>query len=73
MRFRPEIALARLQLAELLLEHYPTERAEALKHLDFAANECREMKMGPSLQRALEHEEILGATSRFRSQLTGPR
>jgi len=31
MRFRPEVALTRLQLAELLLEHYPDERAEALE------------------------------------------
>ena len=61
MRFRPEIALIRLQLAELLLEHYPEERAEALEHLDSAINEFREMKMQPSLERALKHKEILGA------------
>ena len=29
MRFRPEIALTRLQLAELLPEHYPDEKTEA--------------------------------------------
>ena len=52
IRFRPEIALTRLQLAELLLEHYPEERAEALDHLDFAIAEFREMKMAPSLERA---------------------
>jgi class 3 adenylate cyclase/tetratricopeptide (TPR) repeat protein len=51
--FRPEVALTRLQLAELLLEHYPDERADALQHLDFAIAECREMKMRPSLERAL--------------------
>ena len=45
MRFRPEVALTRLQLAELLLEHYPEEKTEALEHLDFAINEFREMKM----------------------------
>jgi len=61
IRFRPEIALTRLQLADLLLEHYPDERAEALEQLDFAINEFREMKMQPSLERALRHEEILGA------------
>ena len=61
MRFRPEIALSRLQLAELLLEHYPDEKAEALEHLDFAIKEFREMKMKPSLERALRHKEILGA------------
>ena len=61
MRFRPELALTRLQLAELLLEHYPDEKPEALEHLDFAINEFREMKMQPSLERALRHKEILGA------------
>ena len=61
MRFRPEVALTRLQLAELLLEHYPEERTEALEHLDFAIAEFREMKMQPSLERALRHKEILGA------------
>jgi tetratricopeptide (TPR) repeat protein len=61
MRFRPELALTRLQLAELLLEHYPKERAEALEHLDFAISEFRDMKMQPSLERALRHKDILKA------------
>jgi tetratricopeptide (TPR) repeat protein len=61
MRFRPEIALTRLQLAELLLEHYPKEKKEALEHLDFAIKEFREMKMQPSLERALRHKDILKA------------
>jgi len=60
-RFRPELALTRLQLAELLLEHYPKERAEALEHLDFVIAEFRDMKMQPSLERALRHKEILKA------------
>jgi len=59
--FRPELALTRLQLAELLLEHYPKERAEALEHLDFVIAEFRDMKMQPSLERALRHKEILKA------------
>lgn len=45
--FRPEIALLRFQLAELLLEHYPDERAEAMEHLDFAIAHFRDMKMQP--------------------------
>jgi tetratricopeptide (TPR) repeat protein len=61
MRFRPELALSRLQLAELLLEHYPMEKKEALEHLDFAIKEFREMKMQPSLERALRHKDILKA------------
>jgi len=61
MRFRPEVALTRLQLAELLLEHYPNERAEALEHLDFAITEFRDMKMQPSLEGALRRKDILRA------------
>jgi hypothetical protein len=61
VRFRPEIALTRLSLAELLLEHYPDERAPAIEHLDFAIGEFREMKMQPSLERALRHRELLKA------------
>jgi hypothetical protein len=41
MRFRPELALTRLQLAELLLDHYPEEKKDALEHLDFAIKEFR--------------------------------
>ena len=55
MPFRPELALTRLQLAELLPENYPKEKADALEHLDFAIKEFREMKMKPSLERALKH------------------
>jgi hypothetical protein len=61
IRFRPEIALTRLQLAELLLKHYPDERGEALDHLDFAIGEFRDMKMQPSLERALRHRGLLKA------------
>jgi len=51
----------RLQLAELLLKHYPDEKSEAQEHLNFAINEFREMKMQPALERALRHKQILGA------------
>jgi hypothetical protein len=61
VRFRPELALTRLQLAELLLAHYPDERPGAIEHLDFAIAEFREMKMQPSLERALRHRELLKA------------
>ena len=37
------------------------ERAEALEHLDFAIGEFRDMKMQPSLERALSHRDILKA------------
>jgi tetratricopeptide (TPR) repeat protein len=61
VRFRPELALTRLELAELVLNHYPDERAEALAHLDFAIAEFRDMKMQPSLERALRHKDVLKA------------
>jgi tetratricopeptide (TPR) repeat protein len=61
MRFRPEMALTRLQLAELLLEHYPDEKKEAVEYLDFAIKEFTEMKMQPSLERALRQKKILKA------------
>ncbi len=61
VRFRPEIALIRLELAELLLQRYPHEKPEALEHLDFAIAEFREMKMQPSLERALKHKGLLHA------------
>jgi hypothetical protein len=61
VRHRPELALTRLGLAELLLEHYPDERDAAIEHLDFAIGEFREMKMQPSLERALRHRGLLKA------------
>jgi hypothetical protein len=77
VRFRPEIALTRLEMAELMLGTNPEpstplsdfvrhestaeERAKALEHLEFAIGEFREMKMQPSLERALRHKELLRA------------
>jgi class 3 adenylate cyclase len=56
VRSRPELALSRLGLAELLLDHDPAGRAEAIEHLDFAVGELREMKMQPALERALKRK-----------------
>ena len=39
----------------------PLASAEAIEHLDFAIREFREMKMQPSLERALGHREFLKA------------
>jgi tetratricopeptide (TPR) repeat protein len=61
MRFRPEIALTRLGLAVLLLDHYPEERSQAIEHLDFAIGEFQDMKMEPALRQALKRKEILKA------------
>ncbi len=52
---------ARKDLPGLLLEHCPNEKKEALERLEFAIEECREMKVQPSLERALRHKEILKA------------
>ena len=57
----PEIALISLDLAELLLEHYPDERDAAIEHLDFAIAELQAMKMQPALERALRHRGLLKA------------
>ena len=59
--FRPEVTLIYLDLVELLLAHYPDERATAIEHLDFAIAEFREIKMQPFLERALRHRGLLHA------------
>jgi len=69
--YRPEVALTRFQLAELLLDETisPTlsqtereqQRAEGHGHLEFAIEEFRAMKMQPSLERALRHKGLLHA------------
>ena len=59
--FRPELALTRAHLAELLLDHYPDERDAAIEHLDFAIAEFQDMKMQPALERALGRRGLLKA------------
>jgi hypothetical protein len=61
VRFRPEIALIRLDLAELLLDHYADEHDAAIEHLDFAIAEFREMKMRLALERELGRRGLLKA------------
>jgi tetratricopeptide (TPR) repeat protein len=61
VRHRPEIALTRLALAELLLDGEGAEQEEAQGHLDFAIDEFRSMKMQPALERALRHKGLLHA------------
>jgi hypothetical protein len=54
IRFRPELALTHLRLAELLLEDEKDDaRLEALRHLEVAIPELRAMQMPVSLERAL--------------------
>jgi DNA-binding CsgD family transcriptional regulator len=58
IRFRPELALTHLRLAELLLkESNDGVRSEALEHLDVAIPELQDMNMQPSLERALALRE----------------
>jgi hypothetical protein len=61
MKFRPELALSRLKLAEPLLKHHPQEKSEAFAHLDFVIPEFRDMKMDTYLERSLRPNEILKA------------
>ena len=58
---RPESALARLVMVELLLTGTSEEQAEAVPRLDVAIEEFRAMKMRPSLERALSHKGLLHA------------
>ena len=64
MPFRPEEALTHLKFAELLLDPSTSsgqakdqERAEAMEHLDTAIAEFSDMKMQPSLERAMALKE----------------
>jgi DNA-binding NarL/FixJ family response regulator len=60
IRFRPELALTHLRLAELLVEEADDAAPpEALEHLDLAIPELRDMKMQPGLERALALRETL--------------
>jgi DNA-binding CsgD family transcriptional regulator len=59
IRFRPEMALARLGLAELLLEQ--GDESHALEHLDIVIPELRDMKMQPGLDRGLNILDQIGA------------
>jgi DNA-binding CsgD family transcriptional regulator len=58
IRFRPELALAHVSMAELLLtESDNAARSEALDHLNTAIPELRDMDMRPGLDRALALRE----------------
>jgi ATP/maltotriose-dependent transcriptional regulator MalT len=50
IRFRPEIALTHVSLAELLFAQ--GEKSAAVRHVDFAVPELSEMGMQPGLERA---------------------
>ena len=56
---RPELALSRLGLAQILLDHYPDECDVAIEHLDFTIAEFLDMKMQPALERALGRRGLL--------------
>jgi len=57
IRFRPELALIQLDLAELLYPHFPEEQSEGLVRLGIATAELRAMGMQPGLERALQLTE----------------
>ncbi len=52
-------ALARLQIADLLLSYCPDQRDQALDHLNFAIREFRELNLRPELERALKRKKML--------------
>lgn len=57
VQFRPEIALAQLQLAEFLVTHHRDRRDEARSYLESAVAEFAAMNMHPSLNRAAVLQE----------------
>ncbi len=50
---RPEVALVRSEMARLLFEHFPEERAAAIEHLNEASREFQAMGMTPALEEAM--------------------
>jgi class 3 adenylate cyclase len=50
---RPETAFLNYEMARLLFEHYPDERAVAVEHLNVATREAQAMKMKPLLDDCL--------------------
>jgi DNA-binding CsgD family transcriptional regulator len=60
VRFRPEVALLHLDLAELLVEQHPEEQTGIGAHLDHAIDELRSMGMQPGFERALRLAERIG-------------
>jgi DNA-binding CsgD family transcriptional regulator len=65
IRFRPELALTHLRVAELLLEDSnKPARAEALEHLNLAIPELQDMHMQPALERALALSDTRDQASR---------
>jgi DNA-binding winged helix-turn-helix (wHTH) protein/tetratricopeptide (TPR) repeat protein len=68
IRFRPEIALTRFEIAKLLLAEAKDAngsraaaalRSEGQGHLDFAIGEFQAMKMKPALEQALQQQKLL--------------
>jgi len=50
---RTSVANSRFDLARLLFEHFPEEKAAAAEHLNFATGEAQDMKMKPLLEECL--------------------
>jgi DNA-binding CsgD family transcriptional regulator/tetratricopeptide (TPR) repeat protein len=63
IRFRPELALTHVSLAEVLFQEDNATQSEALAHLDIAIPELRDMKMQPALERALALRDKFEATA----------
>jgi hypothetical protein len=64
IHFRPELALTRLRLAELLVDE--GDPLAALQHVDIAIPELRDMKMQPALERTLALKDMFGAQGHVR-------
>jgi tetratricopeptide (TPR) repeat protein len=73
IRFRPEVALTHLRLAESLFqEPDDAARSEALEHLDIAIRELIDMKMQPALIRAQALRETVAPAAQAPARESAP-
>jgi ATP/maltotriose-dependent transcriptional regulator MalT len=72
LRFRPEIALTHLHLAELLHDGGTHERAQARAHLAAAIPELEAMAMQPALMKARRLQERLAGAKAARAPAANP-
>jgi DNA-binding NarL/FixJ family response regulator len=67
IRFRPELALSRLDLAELLLDHFPSEASVAVEHLRAAIAEFEALGMQPALARAQRRRDTIASAKQSKT------
>ncbi|MBE0610234.1 MAG: AAA family ATPase, partial [Dehalococcoidia bacterium] len=71
IRFRPEMAMARLELAELISQEFPADAGDARDLLAAVLPELEAMGMAPALERARSLQDRLAERISVRSILPG--